>query len=466
MRLFRYILILIAVISISACFGFSAVVAMPDSLWDGKSELSNHRNYILNEKKTISDELIIPENSLLVLEEFGELVIPEGSSLTVKGAISIERGGCITNYGTLYIEEGGNVDVIGNLLCEDKSEAEINGEIAVKREGNFYSASNITVGDTGVIDAEGTVLLKKHSNTENQGKIYIRSSGEMVNGGNVSISKEGAFECEGSLTIERKGSISNYGVVELKDDSFYVPFGKLFNLEGGTLTDNSTHKDLSIYSADILKNEDEVTKRGIDISWVQGEVDWETLSQSGIDFVIIRCGRGDIDGTGPKEDNWFYRNIENANKYGIDAGVYFYSYAETVEQAEKEAEFMLEILKGYTITYPVVLDMEEDIGKKDMTELAEAFLEVTAEGGYYPMLYSYRNMLDSHFSDELKEKYAIWVARLKHKPETDYDYQIWQYSHTGKIVGIEGNVDFDVAYRDFPEILRYYGLNHLQPVEE
>lgn len=465
MKLFRYILIIIAVISIVACFGFSAVVAMPDSLWNGESELSNHRNYILNEKKTVSDELIIPENTVLVLEEFGELVIPEGGSLTVKGGISIERGGCITNYGNLYIENGGKVDVIGNLLSEDKSETEIDGELTLTQEGNLHSASNLTVGDTGVIDSEGTVFLKKYSNTENQGRIYIRSSGEMVNGGNVIISKEGAFECEGSLINERKGSISNYGNFDFKDDSFFVPSGKLLNLEGGTLTDNSTHKDLSIYSAEILKNEEEVTKRGIDISWVQGEVDWETLSQSGIDFVIIRCGRGDIDGTGPKEDNQFFRNIENANKYGIDAGVYFYSYAETVEQAEEEAEFMLEILKGYTITYPVVLDMEEDIGKNDMTDLAEAFLEIVAEGGYYPMLYSYRNMLDSHFSDELKEKYAIWVARLKHKPETDYDYQIWQYSHTGEIVGIEGNVDFDVAYRDFPEILRYYGLNHLNLID-
>lgn len=466
MKLFRYILIIITIISIAVCFGFSAVIAVPDSIWDGEGELSNHRNYILNEKKTLSGDLTVSEDTVLVLDKFGELVISEGCTLTVKGGVKIERGGSITNYGNIFIESSGSVNVVGNFICEGESETEIQGRIAVKQGGSLHSSAVLNVRGTGAVSSEGSFFLKKHSITRNGGEIHIQKTGEMINGGNMSIASEGSFECEGSLINERKGTISNYGKITLSRSASFTPTGKLVNIDSGTVTDNSVHKDLSLYTAEILKNEEEIIKRGIDISWVQGEVDWETLSQSGIDFVMIRCGRGDVDGTGPKEDNRFFSNIENANKYGIDAGVYFYSYAETVEQAEEEAEFMLEILKGYTITYPVVLDMEEDISRRDLTELAEAFLEITAEGGYYPMLYSYLNMLNSRFSDEIKEKYAVWVARLKHNPETDYDYYMWQYSHDGAIQGIKGDVDFDVAYRDFPEILRDFGLNHLPPATE
>ncbi len=465
MKLFRYILIIIAIVSIAGCFGFSAAAAMPDSLWDGESRLAVNRNYILNKKTVLSTDMTVPEGAYLVLDRFGELVIPEGLSLTVNGIISIENGGAIINYGNIYVN--GSVSVSGNYISEDKSETEINGELTIGREGNLQLTSKLSVSKTGFLGAEGKIAFKHDSLVANYGSIHIQSGGEAVNSGRMIIAEEGTFECRGSLTNERKGTINNYGSITLAEDSSFALMGRLANYDNGSMVDNSTHTDWSIYTAEILKNEEEVVKRGIDISYAQGEIDWETLSKSGIDFVIMRCGRGDIDGTGPQADIRFYENIEAANKYGIDVGVYFYTYAETPAQAEREAEFMLTLLDGYTITYPVILDMEESTRRKDLTKIAETFLEIVAEGGYYPMLYSYQNMLDNHFSDELKEKYAIWVARLKHKPETDYDYYIWQYSHDGSIMGIKGDVDFDTAYRDFPEILRDYGLNHLTPkVEE
>ena len=463
MRLFRYILIIIAVISIAGCFAFSAAAALPDTQWDGESRLSVNRNYILTQKTVLSSDLTVPEGSYLVLDRFGELVIPEGLSLTVNGVISVENGGTITNYGNVYID--GSVSVNGNYISEDKSENEVNGELTIYRQGNLHLTSKLTVTETGLLDTEGNLTFKHESLVANYGSIRIQSGGEATNSGRMIIAENGSFQCRGSLTNERKGTINNYGSITLEKDSIFAPMGKLANYSGGVMTDDSTHKDWSIYTAEILKDEEEIVKRGIDISYAQGEIDWEALSKSGIDFVIMRCGRGDIDGTGPQADIRFYENIEAANKYRMDVGVYFYTYAETPAQAEREAEFMLTLLEGYTITYPVILDMEESTRRKDMSNIAEAFLEVVAEGGYYPMLYSYQSMLDDHFSDEIKEKYAVWIARLKHKPETDYDYYIWQYSHDGQIVGIKGDVDFDTAYRDFPEILRDYGLNHLTPIE-
>lgn len=218
--------------------------------------------------------------------------------------------------------------------------------------------------------------------------------------------------------------------------------------------------NVSKYSAEILKNEKETYLKGIDVSWAQGEINWEAVSKSGIDFVYIRAGRGDIDGKGPKADNCFLRNIREANKYGIDVGVYFYSYALTKEEARAEAKLTLELIQGYKVTYPVVFDLEEWMDRSNLADIAEAYMETIANGGYYPMLYSYRYGVDS-FSKEFKKKYALWIAQRNDRPVTDYDYYIWQYSFTGQVSGIKGNVDLDISFRNFPEILKKYGLNKL-----
>lgn len=216
------------------------------------------------------------------------------------------------------------------------------------------------------------------------------------------------------------------------------------------------------YPAKSLKNETKTYLKGIDVSWAQGEIDWEAVSRSGIDFAYIRAGRGDIDGSGPKADKYFLQNIRGANKYGIDVGVYFYSYALTEEDARAEARLTLDLISGYTVTYPVVYDLEEWMDRSNLADIAKAYMDTIAEGGYYPMLYSFRYGVDGNFSKDFTDTYAIWVAqRSNNRPETDYDYYIWQYSFTGKVDGIKGDVDLDISYLDFPEIFRRYGINNL-----
>ncbi len=461
MKLFRYILTVLAILSLIGCFGFSAVAAMPEGIWDGESKLRNNRNYILNEKKIIKEDVIIPKDTVLIVDEFGQLVVPNGLTLIVEGGINVHRGGNILFSGNIEVKETGSISASGNIMGEEESDLQVAGGVSIKPEGYFHTLSNTNISDNGLLVIEGRSIIKKEAALTNNGKIYVQNGGELVNGGNIRVEEKGVFESLGHVTLKRKGVIVSCGSTSFKENSSFTLLGKAYADQNGTFSDLSKHIDLSVFTADILKYEEEVTKRGIDISWAQGEVDWEKLSKSGIDFVYIRAGRGDVDGTGPKEDTFFRRNIEQANQYGIDAGVYFYSYAETVDQAEDEAEFFVTLLDGYRITYPVALDIEEETRRKDQSRIAEAFLETVAEEGYYPMIYSYRNRLDTHFSDDILEKYAVWVARLKYKPETRYDYYIWQYSHSGEIAGIEGNVDFNISYRDFPDILKDYGLNHL-----
>lgn len=466
MKLFRRILIVIALLSIAGCFGFSVAAALPDGVWDGSYELRNNRNYVINGQVRIAKDFIVPVDTVITLTEGAELVISEGALLSVRGGVNVRKGSSLTIEGGLNIDESGSLSVSGNACTEDSSRLRVSGGIEIKPEGLFQVKSQADFEDGSLAVSEGSLKFMRGSRLNSHGEIIIAESGELSVNGEANIYENGILDSVGVFTVERKGKTNVFGEVNLREGSVLTVSGRIDALENGVINDLSTHINLSVYTAEILKNEEEVTLRGIDVSWAQGDIDWEAVSKSGIDFAIIRAGRGDIDGEGPKEDAYFFRNIQGANRYGIDVGVYFYSYAETPEEAEREAELVLELLRGHTVTYPVIYDMEEEVDKPDLSHIAEAFLATIADGGYYPMIYSYRFGLDANFSSEFREKYAIWIAQLKNRPETDYDYYIWQYSHEGKVNGIEGNVDFNIAYRDFPDILRDYGLNGLVRNEE
>lgn len=461
MKFFRCILTIIAVLSVAGCFGFSVAAAMPDGEWDGKSDFRNNRNYILNKRIETSRNTVIPSDTVLTLNEGSQLIIPQDASIIINGGLNVKKGSTLIVCGDMVIGGEGSLSVSGKAYAEDNSTLGVSGGLNIKPEGLMQINSEAIFNKESITVSEGELVFKRDSHITELGRLYIENGGELITNGRVIIGEGGIMDSVGHLAVERKGVINVFGEMNLREASTLTESGKIISEENSIVTDLSTHADMSVYSAEILKNEETVTLRGIDVSWVQGDIDWETLSKSGIDFVYIRAGRGDIDGEGPKEDTYFFRNIQGANRYNIDAGVYFYSYAESVEAAEDEALLLIELLKGHTVTYPIVMDMEENIDKNDLTDIAEAFLDTVADAGYYPMLYSYRARIDSHYSNDFKEKYPIWVAQLEKQPRTDYDYYIWQYSHSGRVNGIEGNVDFNVAYRDFPDILRDYGLNKL-----
>ncbi|MCM1054044.1 MAG: glycoside hydrolase family 25 protein [Bacteroides sp.] len=462
MKLVGRILTIIAVVSVAGCFGFSAVSAMPEGEWTGAERLRNNRSYVVSGRAVLQTDMTVPAETVVTLRENAELIIPEGVSLTIDGGVNLRQKSALVSSGGIKVSESGTLSLYGSACAEESSSFIVSGLLDIRPEGSLELKTASVLDQGGVLTDAGSLMLTRSASLSSMGNIYIENDGELINGGNITV-EEGIFDSSGSITVERKGNIFVFSEMNLREGSSVTEYGKIIQASAGNITDSALHTDLSVFSSDILKNEEEVILRGIDVSWVQGEIDWEAVSESGIDFAVIRAGRGDIDETGPKEDTHFRRNIEAANRYGIDVGVYFYSYAETVGEAEREAYFFLNLLDGYEITFPVVLDMEETGRRVDMTDVAEAFLEIISGGGYYPMLYSYQARLDNHFSRSLKENYAVWVAKLDDpEPDTDYDYYIWQYSHEGRVNGIEGNVDYNVAYRDFPDIFRDYGLNKLE----
>ncbi|HHU49526.1 MAG: GH25 family lysozyme [Caldicoprobacterales bacterium] len=206
-------------------------------------------------------------------------------------------------------------------------------------------------------------------------------------------------------------------------------------------------------------------KKGIDVSKWQGIIDWQKVKAAGIEFAIIRAGYGRL----PQyKDATFELNYAGAKAAGIHLGAYHYSYADSTAKAKQEGELFLSWLKGRQFEYPVVLDLEADslikLGKKVLTEIADRFLSTVESAGYYVALYSNRhwlnNLLDSNY---LLKKYDLWLAHWTKSGKPDMDLSgecgLWQYSSSGRVEGIKGNVDLNIAYRDYPVIIRKSGLN-------
>lgn len=208
-----------------------------------------------------------------------------------------------------------------------------------------------------------------------------------------------------------------------------------------------------------VDDNDEVhSVKGIDVSRHQGVIDWSKAAADGVEYTFIRCGfRGNTEGK-IVEDEYFKKNIEGALDNKIDVGVYFYTQAISEEEAVEEAEFLLDLLEPYDITYPVVLDLEEtgsnstrtaDMTKEEYTRAAIAFLEKVREAGYTPMIYgnlkTYMLMLDM----EQLEDYDKWFAYYDTRVYFPYEFTIWQYSAEGSVDGIKGDVDMNICMKDY-----------------
>ena len=208
---------------------------------------------------------------------------------------------------------------------------------------------------------------------------------------------------------------------------------------------------------------------GIDVSKYQGKIDWKKVAQSGIQFAMIRIGhRTLVDGT-IVEDKTAKYNLQEATKYGIHVGAYFFSTAVNRSEILEEVDFVCDIIEQYSITYPVAYDCEgfSKVGNRqysmsieERTEMAVLFMDAIAERGYSPIFYGSKSDMqdDLQWDVERLSSYNIWVAQYPAKPypETSassyiYPHMMWQYTSKGKVPGIQGNVDMNVAYFGYEE---------------
>ena len=198
-------------------------------------------------------------------------------------------------------------------------------------------------------------------------------------------------------------------------------------------------------------------KMGVDVSAYQANIDWKQVADSGISFAMIRCGyRGYAKGV-VVEDKLFQKNIKGALDAGLDVGVYFFSQATNVWEAQEEADYVLEAIKGYNITYPVAFDWEFIAGAgkartngmqaDDITRCAGAFCDMIAEAGYEPMIYFNQDLGYLSYQLDALSDYNFWLAEYRTAPNFYYHFDLWQYTHRGEVPGIEGHVDLNLDLR-------------------
>ena len=198
-------------------------------------------------------------------------------------------------------------------------------------------------------------------------------------------------------------------------------------------------------------------KTGVDVSFYQQDIDWQAVAADGIDFAIIRLGyRGYTQG-GLMLDERFEENIQKALDAGLEVGVYFFSQAVTPQEAEEEAEYILSALEGYDLTYPIAFDWEPITGGQDartegltgetLTQCAEAFCAKIAQAGFEPAVYFNQDLGYLHYDLRELTDYTLWLAEYDQKPDFYYYFDLWQYTHTGTVAGIPGNVDLNLDLR-------------------
>ena len=209
---------------------------------------------------------------------------------------------------------------------------------------------------------------------------------------------------------------------------------------------------------------------GVDVSFYNGELDWNVIADAGVDFAILRIGSS-ISG----KDSCFEANYAAAREAGIDIGAYYYVEATSVEQMLQYVEELKQLLEGRKFEYPIYLDIEKDalgaeLGSELITEMSVAFIEDLQANGYFAALYTNNNWLKNYYDTELvTEKYDIWYARYISAEKLDsplWNLELygpvmcmWQYTDEGVISDISHPFDLNLSYKDYPSIIKKYHYN-------
>ena len=204
---------------------------------------------------------------------------------------------------------------------------------------------------------------------------------------------------------------------------------------------------------------------GIDVSKYQGQIDFNAVKRSGVDFVIIQAGYGR---EAWQKDPFFEINYQRAKAAGLHIGAYWFSYATDPEDAKREAAACIEVIKGKQFDFPIFYDLETDAksgyypfaqGKTHCSQLVTAFCTTLEKAGYFAGLYISRSPLQTHITTEVAERFTLWLA--EYGPNLNYPdkYGVWQYTSGGRVVGIIGTVDLDKAVINYPDIIIKGGFN-------
>ncbi len=242
--------------------------------------------------------------------------------------------------------------------------------------------------------------------------------------------------------------------VDVYDGANFIPIEPASNVPVSVLGKEDFIADQN--GMPVCKSETFLAQRGVDVSEFQGDIDWEAVAATNVQFVFLRCGyRGASEG-GLSEDQKFADNFEKAHAAGLEVGVYFYSQALNEDEAMEEAELVTQILDGRTLELPVMFDWERNdtvegsrtysADGEAVTDAAVAFCRRMERAGYDTGVYM--NLNTGYHTWDLSKlaDYTIWLSDPGPYPRFYYKADYWQYSFTGTVPGIRGNVDLNFRF--------------------
>lgn len=245
-----------------------------------------------------------------------------------------------------------------------------------------------------------------------------------------------------------------------------ITLALLILLSSTTLLLSGCSEYVSPYNFDNLKNEQGrfsyyeegnlVSQTAVDVSDLQGKIDWERVSEDGIDFAMIRLGRRGYTEGNIYLDNYYYENVSGVQSEGMPFGVYFFSQAITEDEAIEEANFVIKHLSGSGISYPVVFDHEpvesadgraNNLSKNELTHITRAFCQKIEDAGYTPMIYGNAFDMERLNLNDLKG-IDVWYAEYESsQPTGQFDFAMWQYSSTANVSGINTQADLSILFK-------------------
>lgn len=204
------------------------------------------------------------------------------------------------------------------------------------------------------------------------------------------------------------------------------------------------------------------TRKGIDVYNGTGKVDWLLVKEAGYDFAMIKSSEGHT-----LADQSMSENLTKAAVAGLHTGVYHWLHAVTTEEAAKEAAFFLNVVRGCKMEYPVALDVEQDtilrLPRDQLTDIVMAWCNQVQQAGYYVAVYANLNVLRNHLDWSRIKQFDLWLAQYHTQMSNEFPASIWQHSNTGRVPGVKngtGDVDLNLSFKDYPEIIRRGGFNN------
>ncbi|MBQ6864150.1 MAG: hypothetical protein IJO14_07930 [Clostridia bacterium] len=218
-----------------------------------------------------------------------------------------------------------------------------------------------------------------------------------------------------------------------------------------------------------------MAEKCIDVSTHNGYIDFKKVKAAGIDNCIIRCGfTGYGSAQSLNKDDKFEINYKNAKEAGLRVGAYYYAVATSEADADREAAFVLSLLKDKQFELPVYYDVEDNhdvtaagvhpqnmqnLGKAKLTAVVDRFCSTVEKAGYFTGFYTSTWWVNNLLDMSVLSRYTLWLAQWAAAVTYKGSYGIWQYSSTGSVDGITGNVDMNYVYQDFTTPIRRLGLN-------